>query len=271
MAKAKPKTKQRAKKSSSRGKFSRTQLLLFIVVFGLIGSFGIWKSFAAPGGTCVPGTPGVFPQNTYAWAALGSYGMPGQQLKYVTALTNYDKNCSSSVFTVTTTSPSGFVVSNPISTVTVNSASSVYLTTYVTSPNPVADGDYPLIITATRTISPVPSTATTYYKAYTTDTTPPKVYYTYPDDGQILTAGKGKTGSSTRVSFESSDDHAVKKVEVYVDNALLSSVNCENISSTCGISPLWPLKGHSGAHTATYKSYDWFGNVTTQVNSFTVQ
>ncbi len=273
MARAKPKSKSRSKKSKLQNLFSRfsnKQLFIFAILFGLVGTFTLWKSIAAPLGICVSGTPGVFGQNTFAWAQTGSWGLPGQKIKYSIDITNYDQNCNSSVFTLNVAAPSGFVVSNPATTVTVNSASQAFLTIYVTSPVSIADGTYPITLTVTRSASPTTGTNSTSYKVYSIDTTAPSVYWTNPSDGQIVSTVKGKNGSNLSVSFESQDDHAVKRVEEYIDNALLASTNCDDISPACGVSFNWPLKGHSGSHIATFKSYDWLGNVGTQVNNFTV-
>lgn len=274
MAKAKTRATSRSKRSNLNKKFSKLsgkQILIFAVVFGLIGIVTMWKSLAAPLGICVTGTPGVFPQNSSSHSVSGTYGLPGQQLKYIIGITNYDKNCSASIFTLNVAAPAGFVVSNPSTTISVNSASQAFVTVYITSLSSAADGDNPITVTATRASTPSSSTATTYYRVYSSDITAPVLYWTYPGDGQTISAGKGKSGSYSYISFESQDDHAVKMVEVYVDNVLLSTVNCENISPECGVSYKWPIKGQNGQHTATFKAYDWKGNVGSQVNSFTVQ
>ena len=76
--------------------------------------------------------------------------MPGPQLRYAIGVSNKDVGCGSSTFAVTFSAPSGFSVSMPSSTITLNSASSGYVWGYVTSPGTAADGDYPLSATVQR-------------------------------------------------------------------------------------------------------------------------
>jgi hypothetical protein len=90
--------------------------------------------------SCTQSAPRVTIDNTWAWGAFGSWGMPGQQLTYAIDVINNDVGCSSSSFVVTVSAPSGFSVSVPSSTITLNSASMGYVWAYVTSPATAADG-----------------------------------------------------------------------------------------------------------------------------------
>src|SRR5262245_24162556 len=76
------------------------------------------------GGSCTHKTPAVVVDNTWAWAAPGSYGLPGQQLTYAIDVVNYDTGCSGSSFVVGVSAPSGFSVSLPTNTIKLSSGSS---------------------------------------------------------------------------------------------------------------------------------------------------
>jgi hypothetical protein len=219
-----------------------------------------------PGGgsttSCTQGAPRVSIDNTWAWGAFGSWGMPGQQLTYATDVINNDVGCSSSGFVVTVSAPSGFSVSMPSSTITLNSASTGYVWAYVTSPATAADGDYPLTATVERAGST--AAATSSYKVYSADTVAPKVYWTNPSNGGAL------SGRTAYVGFASSDDHAVKQLSLYLDGVSVASKLCDDISSECQLSYKWSIRRVHGQHTATYKSTDWMGNVASQKATFTV-
>ena len=222
-----------------------------------------------PGGgatTCTRSEPRASIDNTWAWASPGSWGLPGQQLGYAIDVFNNDVGCGSSSFAVTFSAPSGFSVSMPSSTITLSSASSGYVWAYVTSPSTPADGDYPLSVSVQRggSSSPAASSGTSYYKVYSTDTVAPKLYWENPLDGGSL------SGRTTYVGFTSSDDHAVKRLDLSVDGATVASTLCDNISSDCQVSYKWSIRRVHGQHTATYRSTDWMGNVATETATFTV-
>jgi hypothetical protein len=85
-----------------------------------------------------------------------------------------------------------------------------------------------------------------------------------PSDGGAL------SGRTAYVGFASRDDHAVRKLDVYVDSALVATKLCDNISSDCQLSYKWSLRRVHGQHTATFTSTDWMGNVASQTATFTV-
>jgi hypothetical protein len=201
--------------------------------------------------------------NSWAWASPGSWGLPGQQLKYSINVFNNDVGCSSSSFVVKFLAPAGFTVSVPSSTITLNSASSGNTWAYVTSPTTAADGDYPLSVTVERAGTTSPA-ASSLYKVYSSDTVAPKLFWMNPSDGGAL------SGRSAYVGFASNDDHAVKQLDLYVDGVSKASKLCDNISSDCQVSYNWSIRRVHGQHTATYKSTDWMGNVATQTATFTV-
>jgi Bacterial Ig domain len=234
------------------------------------------SAIAAPGGsggkgggkggsTCTQRTPAISIDNNWQWGMSGSWGMPGQTLTYSINVINYDIGCGSSSFSVNVSTPSGFSVSIPTNTITLRSSSSGYVSAYVTSPTTSADGDYPLTVTIQRTgTSNSSASGSTIYKVYSTDTSAPLVYWPNPAEGTTI------SGGSYQVIVSSSDDHAVKKIDLYIDNAYMSTSTCADIAYDCQLVYKWSLSGAQGQHTATFKSYDWMGNVGVLTTHFTV-
>lgn len=109
-----------------------------------------------------------------------------------------------------------------------------------------------------------PSPSTNYYKVYSTDTVAPKLYWMNPADGGTL------TGRSAYVGFASSDDHAVKQVELVLDGNPVAITVCDNISYECQASYKLSLRRARGQHEAIFRSTDWMGNVATKTSTFTV-
>jgi hypothetical protein len=215
--------------------------------------------------SCTAAAPGVSVDNNYAWSQPGSWGLPGQQLGYFVQVRNYDVGCASSSFAISVSAPSGFSVSVPTSTVSISSSSSAYLWVYVTSPAATSDGDYPVDVTVQRNgAAGLQASATSYYKVYSTDTSAPTLFWSNPASGQTI------SGTSYTVNVSSSDDHAVRKIDFYLDGAYVTTTNCDDVSYTCQLSYKWSLNRARGNHTATFKSYDWLGNVGTDTLSFTV-
>jgi hypothetical protein len=217
-------------------------------------------------GGCTAGAPRVSIDNTWAWGSWGAWGMPGQTLSYAINVGNNDLGCGSSTFVVDLTAATGFSVSIATNTISLASASSGYVWANVTSPSGAADGNYPLVASVQRagTSGSAVASETSYYKVYSTDTVAPKLYWMNPSDGGTL------SGSSTYVGFSSSDDHAVKRLDLTLDGVSVGSKLCDNISYDCQISYKWSIGRVSGQHTATYTSTDWMGNVSTQTANFTV-
>jgi hypothetical protein len=215
------------------------------------------------GGSCTASAPRASIDNTWAWGAPGSWGLPGQQLKYAIDVFNNDVGCGSSSLTVSLSAPSGFTVSMPSATITLGSASTGYVWAYVTSPAGAAAGDYPLTATVQRG-GVTGSSSNSWYKVYTSDTVAPKLFWENPANGGTL------SGRTANVGFGSSDDHAVKRLDLYLDGALVASTACDDISSDCQLSYNWSIRRVSGMHTATFKSTDWMGNVAADTASFSV-
>jgi hypothetical protein len=211
-------------------------------------------------GSCTRSAPRASIDNTWAWASPGSWGLPGQQLKYAVDVFNNDVGCGSSTFTVSFSAPPGFTVSLPSPTITLGSASTGYVWAYVTSPASAAPGDYALA----ATVQGASSSASSWYKVYTSDTVAPKLFWENPSNGSTL------SGRSANIGFGSSDDHAVKTLDLYLDGALVATTVCDDISSDCQLSYNWAIRRVNGLHTATFKSTDWMGNVASDTASFSV-
>jgi hypothetical protein len=212
--------------------------------------------------TCTQSAPGIAVQNNWAWGQTGSWGMPGQQLGYQVQVINNDVGCGSSSFSLSVSAPDGFAASVPTSTVSLNSSSSTNVEAYATSPSGISDGNYPLTVTVER--AGTSGSATTYYKVYSADATAPTLFWTNPSDGQAI------SGSSFMVNVSSSDDHALKQIDFYLDGTYVTSRACDDITYICQLSYKLSLSHMSGQHTATFKSTDWMGNVGVSHVTFTV-
>jgi hypothetical protein len=224
------------------------------------------------GGTtssCTPNAPGVAVQNNMGWNQTGSWGLQGQTLGFQVLVSDSDAGCGSTTFQLNVTAPSGFTVSVPTSSFTLKAGSSTYLWAYVTSPDLAADGAYPVTVSVTRSSSgtsapPLSASQVTTYDVYSGDSTAPTLWYNNPADGEVL------SGSSYTFAIWAKDDHAVQKIELYIDGTYKTTVTCTDVSYTCGLNYKWSLNGEKGTHTATFKAYDWSGNVGTLPVSFTV-
>jgi Bacterial Ig domain len=217
------------------------------------------------GGNCKRNAPGVSIDNNWGWSQWGSWGKPGQPLAYAIQVRNYDMACGSSSFVISMSTPNGFSVSIPTSAINLRSYTSGYLSAYVTSPSAIADGDYPVIVTVARAgTSSETSSFTSYYKVYSSDSTAPNLFWPNPAPGQTI------SGNSFDFAVSSSDDHAVQKIELYMDgDAFMSATACDDISYTCQLNYQWRV-GAPGQHTATFKATDWMGNVGVLTVNFTV-
>jgi hypothetical protein len=213
--------------------------------------------------TCTRNAPSISAENTWAWSSTGSFGMPGQRLGYQLRIVDNDVGCSASSFTIGLSAPSGFSVSIPTSTISLKSTTQGYLWASVTSPTGAGDGDYPLALTVQRggTADP-PASSTTYYKVYSSDTVAPTLFWPNPGEGQTI------TGRSFNVAVSANDDHAVKQIDIYIDNVYKSTSLCDDISYNCHAAYTWNTS--SGQHTATFEATDWMGKVGVMTVNFTV-
>ncbi len=237
-------------------------LAAFVLALALVPTALAGKPGGHGGGSCTRNAPGVSADNTYGWAQWGSYGLAGQRLTFAIDVFNYDVGCSASTFTLSLSAPGGFSVSIPTSSISLKSGTTGSLWAYVTSPSVIADGDYPLNVTVTRSTAPSSGTAVSYYKVYSSDSVAPTLYWPNPADGMTI------SGRSYNVVVSSNDDHAVKAIDLYIDGVYKSETLCDDVAYACSFNYAWsPV---AGAHTATFKSYDWMGNVAVMTVNFTV-
>ena len=250
-------------------------LLITALIFGLIagtalaakggngGGGGKGGGGKGGSGSCTQAAPTVVVENNYGWSQWGSWGMPGQELTYAVKVINYDAGCGSSNFEVTVSAPNGFTVSPQTSTVSVASSSSAYVWTSVTSPADAAEGTYPVTASVARAGGETPvSQFTSKYMVYSSDETTPTLFWQNPADGSTI------SGRSYNVTVSSKDDHAVQRVELYMDGAHVATTQCGTITYVCQLHHAWsPSRGQ---HTATFRSIDWMGNAADLSVSFSV-
>jgi Bacterial Ig domain len=239
---------------------------LLIVTTAIIVSSAGPAALAGGNGGCAPSAPRAAITNTWAWQAPGSWGLPGQKLTYSILVFNQDVGCGSSGFVVGMSAPSGFAISIPTNTITLASAANGYVWAYVTSPATIADGDYPLTVTVDRAGSSAPSapSGSSSYKVYSSDTVAPTLVMPKPADGATI------KGRSYSVSVTSSDDHAVKQIDLSIDGVYTSTTQCADISYQCLLHYGWAIRKIHGRHTATFRSTDWKGNAASLSVTFTV-
>ena len=207
--------------------------------------------------------PRVSIDNTWAWASPGSWGMPGQQLKYAIDVFNNDVGCGSSSFVVSVRA--GRVLGlDPVE----HDHAQLGVHRLRVGVRDLARHGRRRRLPADASRSSgrerrARRPSTSYYKVYSSDTVAPKLYWTNPADGGAL------SGRTTYVGFASSDDHAVKKLDLS-STAPGGATLCDNVSSDCQVSYKWSIRRVHGQHTATFRSTDWMGNVATQTATFTV-
>ena len=250
-------------------RFSLASMIAIAAFLALVPAAGAGKGHggtnaASTSSSCVQAAPEILVQNNYAWGSSGSWGLPGQQLGYDIEVVNHDVGCGPTSFVASVSAPSGFTVS-ATNTLSLASASLGYLWAYVSSSTGLADGDYPLTVTVARSgASAAAASATTYYKVYSSDVSSPTLLWANPGNGTTI------SGNSYVVNVSSSDDHAVKKIDLLIDGAYKATVNCDDTTYICQLSYKWSLSHARGKHTATFKSYDWLGNAGTSTVNFTV-
>jgi hypothetical protein len=248
------------------GKTMKGTTRTFVIALAMATILATTGAAVASSSGCAQSAPRASATNNWAWGAPGSWGMPGQQLSYHILVVNNDVGCGSSSFVISASAPDGFAVSIPTNTITLTSASTGYLWANVTSPSGVADGNYALAVSVNRagTSSPAASSTTTYYKVYSSDTVAPTFSWSSPSDGETI------SGRTYRVAGASTDDHAVRRIDLYIDNVYTSTTLCDDISYECRVSYKWTIRKVHGQHTATFESTDWMGNVAALTVTFTV-
>ena len=256
----------RTTRAVKRGLQAATEAgLIVLLTFGLIAG----SAFAGKvGGGCSPAAPRVAIENTYAWSSWGSYGMPGQTLQFQLSVSNYDDGCRASTFVAEVTAPDGFNVSLPTDAVSLRSGRTAYLSAWITSPEGAANGDYAIQATATRTAGTSDATAasdsfTSSYMVYSSDDAAPDLFWASPGDGSSI------NGRSFNISVTARDNRAVKRVDLFLDDVLVSTVDCDGIAFSCQLVHAWSTS--PGSHVATFKARDWMGNVSERTSAFTVE
>ncbi|HEX5938207.1 MAG TPA: hypothetical protein VFZ75_11050 [Actinomycetota bacterium] len=238
-----------------------------LIAIALIAIVALLAGPAAAGGkrageACAPVAPRASIDNSFAWGSKGSWGTPGEQLRFAINVFNNDTGCGSSTFGVTVSAPDGFSVSAP-STVTVGSTSSVYVWASITSPAGAADGDYPVSATVQRS-GVLSAPATSWYKVYSSDSSAPELNWINPADGGAL------SGRTAYVGFSSKDDHVVRRLRVILDGTLVATTLCDGVTFDCQVSYKWTIRRVRGPHVATFESVDAMGNLSTSTSTFTV-
>jgi Bacterial Ig domain len=115
-------------------------------------------------------------------------------------------------------------------------------------------------------VASAPVSSATSYKVYSSDSAAPTLYWPTPGDGASI------SGRTYNVSVLSRDDHQVTKVELYLDDAQAPTATtlCDGVASYCQLIYTWAIRRVHGQHSATFKSYDWLGNVGTLTTTFNV-
>lgn len=61
----------------------------------------------------------------------------------------------------------------------------------------------------------------------------------------------------------------MRRIDVSIEGAYKSTTSCDGVGYTCQAYYKWSV-GARGQHTATFKAYDWMGNVGVLTTTFTV-
>ncbi len=227
---------------------------------------------------CTSGQPNV------SMSPITQTGTSGTKLSYSVSITNTDTSpCSSDTFSITRSIPSGWSSTLSASSISIAPGSTGKITLDVTSASSATDGSYPVnvsingaktghsgqlagsyvvynpIVVPPPTGTTTPPTATTTPPTATTtpsvaDTTAPTVTFLAPANG--LTVNR-----NVNISVKASDNIGVVKIQLYVDNNLVTS------STTSTLTYTWNSKKASrGQHVLKAVAYDAAGNTgTTQI------
>jgi Bacterial Ig domain len=251
----------------NRRRIAHAALLLSVALApALLASPALGYVVRGEPSSCTPAAPGVAVDNTWGWGQWGSWGRPGQERMYAVHVMNNDIGCGSSSFAISLSAPDGFSVSIPTSSITLSSRSSGYLSAYVTSPAWAPDGDNALNVTVRRAQDAQQASTTSYYRVYSSDSAPPALFWPNPGDGTRI------SGRSYNVAVSSSDDHQVTRIELYIDNdhSPRTTTTCDGVAYTCQLYYQWAIRRVHGQHSATFKSYDYLGNVGALTVNFNV-
>jgi hypothetical protein len=64
------------------------------------------------------------------------------------------------------------------------------------------------------------------------------------------------------------DDHAVKRIDLFLDNNYVATTACDDVSYSCNLNYSWSTTKLT--HSARFKAYDWMGDTSELQTSFTV-
>jgi hypothetical protein len=103
---------------------------------------------------------------------------------------------------------------------------------------------------------------TSSYMVYSSDDAAPDLFWASPGDGSSV------EGRSFNIGVTARDNRAVKKVDLFLDDVLVSTVDCDGIVFSCQLVYTWSTS--PGGHVATFRARDWMGNVSERTSTFTV-
>jgi len=210
--------------------FYRKRSALFVLLFAVIGTFLLLRSFAATASVTFSGSlSNKHPVGTHTLNVTGT-GTLSASLSYTGKLTNVSLQLLNSAGQVIATGSGG----NPSNlTAAVTPATYTFKVTSLASIR--GSGNYTLKVTY-----PTPDTVT--------DTTNPSVTITAPGSNATVTGAVGLTASA-------SDNVGVSRVEFYADSSLIGT------STASPYSVVWDTATTTNAgHTITAKAYDAAGN-----------
>lgn len=183
----------------------------------------------------------------------------GQILNYnISVLNNNSYGCGTSTFNLSALVPSGFTGTISPANLTLGYKAGGIANLSVASPQGTADGVYTVSAKVTDSADAgVSNSASASYVAFT-DSIGPTVAITAPSSGSTV------SGGFVTITVSATDNLAVKKVEIYVDDVL------QVTDTTAPYTYKWALrKASSGTHTISAKAYDLAGNVGTASISVT--
>ncbi len=193
---------------------------------------------------CVKGKPSA------AVSPISQTGTAGQSLSYVLTVTNNDSlSCTNTTFSTSASNlPAGFTFSGGSASIAPGATANINLS--VTSPVGFADSSnvFSAVVSDASDASHGNFTSASYIVF--TDLLAPTVSITSPVDGSVL----GKSASVT-IGVTSSDNVAVKKVEIYIDGQIKVT------DILLPYSYKWNTKNVAkGQHSIMAKAYDAAGN-----------
>jgi len=255
-----------------KARFQFRNILVFGVIFAAVGSYILWRTFAAPLPPTIYLTPAsqtLGPSSNFSVQIRENSGTSTvnavqANLSYnTTLLTLTSISLTGTAFGVTAqnTGANGVVnlglgVSGGSPALTgdqlVATLNFTTTTTGGTASVPFTTGS--ALVSSTTNTNLLPSLASTGGGTYVTDNAPPTVSVTAPASGATISA-PGTVNITTAATDASS---SVTKVELYIDGGLKTTL------TTSPYTYAWNTSGVAfGSHTIQAKAYDTFNNVGT--------